>query len=215
MRGRKPDERRYRQVVAWFHAGKTPAWIAEQLGLKRADALIARARAWEKRQRGSADDKVTDRTLRLIDQVITDGLKVQAAVVKDALAATRRECAALAKQVQALSAKVGELEARPAQVVELAAGPAAPASAVAPSSLWLWVVGECVRQLGMSGLVAELEVSQSLVDMWLRGATPNARQREELKRVLATIWARDLFDDRDDLLDARDRLPMSQNAEAL
>lgn len=229
-RGRKPDERRYRQVVEWSRAGKTPTWIAEQLGLKRADALIARARAWDKRNRRTDEDRVSDKTLRLIDQVITDGLKVQAEVVKDALASTRDVVAELSMRVRdiakvqtELARKVQDLAERPAEVVStvdaeaLAAAttPKGRPSSVAPPALWLWIVNECVRQIGMAGVVDQLEVTESLVNMWLRGTTPSSRHRDDLKRLLATIWARDdLFDDVDDLLDARDRLLTAQNAEA-
>lgn len=229
-RGRKPDERRYRQVVEWSRAGKTPTWIAEQLGLKRADALIARARAWDKRNRRTDEDRVSDKTLRLIDQVITDGLKVQAEVVKDALASTRDVVAELSMRVRdiakvqtELAQKVQALAERPVEVVSavdteaLAAAttPKGRPKAEAPPSLWLWIVNECVRQIGMAGVVDQLEVNESLVNQWLRGTTPSSRHRDDLKRLLATIWARDdLFDDLDDLLDARDRLPTAQNAEA-
>lgn len=260
--GRPPDFERYRQVLRWIEAGKTRHWIAEKLGLKLSSTrhLISRAEKWQVKSgltettRSVVNESLTrDEVLKVIDVMITDGLKVQADVVKDALAETRGSLGELSARVSALASeqagalastrdslaelamrvrdlakgqtellrRLDSLAERPAEVERSA--DAAPVTAKnkrpsseAPPALWLWIVNECVRQIGMAGVVDQLEVSESLVNQWLRGTTPSSRQRDDLKRLLATIWARDdLFDDVDDLLDARDRLPTAQNAEAV
>lgn len=261
MKGRPADFERYRKVLRWVGAGKTRQWIAEKLGLKLSSThhLISRAQRWEAQcglremMRSTVHDSLTmDGVLKAIDEVITDGLKVQAEVVKDALAETRGSLGELLARVSTLASeqadalastrdsiaelamrvrdlakgqtellrRLDSLAERPAEVERSAdAGPVTPKksrpSSETPTALWLWIVNECVRQIGMAGVVDQLEVNESLVNQWLRGTTPSSRHRDDLKRLLATIWARDdLFDDLDDLLDARDRLPTAQNAEA-
>lgn len=220
-RGRKPDERRYRQVVEWIRSGKSHTWISEQLGLKRADALIARAKAWDKRNRPSSDDRVTEKTLVLIDQIITDGLKVQAEVVKAALAETRGQLETLAavqtKVIAALSDLASRVDSRPAQVAQVPTQAIDPAahSRVAPATLWIWIINELTRELGTSGLADELGVTDSALAQLQRGSlSPSAKLRDRLRELLATVWARDLFDDSDELLDARERLPTLQAGHA-
>ena len=264
MKGRPADFERYRKVLKWVGAGKTRQWIADKLGLKLSSThnLISRAHRWEAQcglremMRSTVHDSLTmDGVLKAIDEVITDGLKVQAEVVKDGLTETRGSLGELSARVSALARdqadalastrdaiaelsmrvrdiakvqtelarKVQALAERPADVVSTvdtdavaaASTPRGRPKSEAPAVLWLWIVAECVRQIGMAGVVDQLEVSESLVNQWLRGTTPSSRHRDDLKRLLATIWARDdLFDDLDDLLDARDRLPTAQNAEA-
>lgn len=226
--GRKPDLQRYRLLLRWAEEGKSRKWMAEQLGITTASLfeLLRRAR----NHPGAALDpvvRISNESMSALDQVINERLKVQAAVVKDALASTRDSIAELAMRVRDLAKgqtellrRLDSLAERPAEVERSAdAGPVTPKrkrpSSETPTALWLWIVNECVRQIGMAGVVDQLEVTESLVNQWLRGTTPSSRHRDDLKRLLATIWARDdLFDDLDDLLDARDRLPTAQNAEA-
>lgn len=227
--GRLPNTARYRQVLNWVEAGKSQKWIGAKVGVKNAQALVARARKWAAKQDAEAveavrHDIIGDQVLKVIDEVITDGLKVQAEVVKAALAETRAQLETLAavqtKFIAALSDLASKVESRPAQAIQVIEAPAqvvdpAAHSRVAPSTLWIWIINELSREIGTSGLCDELGVDDKTLSMYQRGSlSPSAKLRDRLRELLATVWARDLFDDSDELADARERLPTLQAGHA-
>lgn len=220
--GRPADTARYKMVLGWLQAGKTYRWIGEQCGLKNPHALIFRARRW-----AQGANKPRPTLLRAIDEVITDGLKVQSGVVVDALSEVRDALRGLHDRVAALEAaeaktgkKVDALSNLPASVPEPKPDRQALApfvySATPPASFWTWVVNECCRQIGKAAVAEHLEVEVTQLERWASGNhVPSSRQREDLKVLLATIWGRELFDDVDDLEDARARLPQTRYAEVM
>lgn len=72
-------------------------------------------------------------------------------------------------------------------------------------ALWVWVATECARALGDQGCAKAMNVTPELIRQWCGGTVPKSGHREELKHLLATLWARETFVDFDDLLEARER----------
>lgn len=226
--GRLPNTARYRQVLNWVEAGKSQKWIGEKVGVKNAQALVARARKWAAKQDAEVvetvrHDIIGDQVLKVVDEMITDGLKVQAEVVKAALAETRAQLEAVAsvqtKVIAALSDLALKVDSRPgpAQLTEAPAGVVDPGahSRVAPATLWIWIINDLSREIGTSGLCDELGVDDKTLSMYQRGSlSPSAKVRDRLRELLATVWAREIFDDSDDLADAREALPTLQAGHA-
>jgi len=232
--GRPADLDRYRQALRWVREGKTNAWIGEQLGLRPGStkALIARAIRWQAEQGLSEATSsalhaaiTSDAVLNTLDEMITDGLKVQAAAIRPVLEDVRRELPDLKRAVGTLLERMVIMEAAIERIERRApvvAAPSAtetpktarPADTTPPPALWVWIAQECSRHLGRQGTADALGVEVKVVTSWLSGTTPKSSERDELRNLLATLWARETFVDFDDVEDARSRLPTAQNAGA-
>lgn len=193
------------EALAWARAGMSAADAAERWGVSYTCAYerlrAELARAGERPRSRVAPDPEPEREP---DYSHTDAY-VQGFEAGQAISARFSALEA------SLSARIAELEASLAKsaVVEQphdAARQRNPTTK-APAALWAWIVCECQRQLGDSGVCAALGIELNEFYALERGTkTPNAKQQDELRRLLATIWGREFFVDHDELEDERERV---------
>jgi hypothetical protein len=107
-----------------------------------------------------------------------------------------------------------DIEAIAARLEKAIAAAAAAPVLAAPSktdhdkgtpALWVWIATECARAIGDQAAARALDVEIATLRQWCGGTVPKSAHREELKHLLATLWARETFVDFDDLLEARER----------
>jgi hypothetical protein len=239
-----PDSDRYLRLLKWKQEGRTNAWMAKQLGISPGairQALI-RANHWklatEREEMLRNPDAETaarvqlsisqDHVLARVDDLITEGLKIQAQVtrpllerVAEVIPEMTRTMGVVLERMVIMEAAIERLERRPvsAPVAPPSSAPAAPktgrpSESGPPPALWVWIAQECSRHLGRQGTADALRVDVNTVSRWLTGATPKSSERDELRNLLATLWARETFVDFDDVEDARGRVVAQSSAGA-
>ena len=179
-------------------SGLTSAQIGEALGISTVAAgkLFRRARAWSqgsKRPTASATSAGHN------------GRGVDAGRLMAAINAINDRLSAIEEHLHGLV---------PQQKEESQGGSSNGASGSGPTnggrepprSLWTWLINEAVSELGQKTVAEWLGVAVYNVHRYQNGATPSARIRERIKMLSSTLWARDLFDDQDELEDYRNRL---------
>ena len=193
-------------ALEWARAGMLSREAAKRWGIS-VNAASERLRRARIRSEGGLpkqpSPKVAERLAMLEDRIAV-ALDAHEARVHDIL----DMAAQLVAQVAELTKRVGELEvtaAKPAPVKQAPKGngerPPKP-----PPAMWVWVVGECRSALGERGVAQALGVEVADVRHWLSGHTPSARHREQLRDLLATLWARESFVDFDEVMDMRERV---------
>jgi hypothetical protein len=206
---RRPNVERYRQVVAWQDEGRTCEWMAAQLGIGRQGvaALAARARQHFAREAPpTIPSALAGPLLETIDQLITDGLRIQAEVVRPLLESVQRELQGMQTRLRAVEGQVSRLDVP---------GPDKAPPTQPPPALWQWVAVECVRAVGVPEVARRTHSDVDRVTTWTRGTTPSSKSRDALRELLATLWARELFVDFDELADKRADLPNLQSGDLM
>lgn len=176
--GPSPDVNRYEQVLKFRSDGWTYSAIGKFYGISASAAsqLTKRARVWS--TGGEVDDSVLEDKVSQSTSAIMEKLET----IEDHLLAMRHQ---------------KELD-----VDDKQAGAGRPAHTQPPSQMWTWIVVECVEALGESGVADYVSTDRDNVRLWRRGlATPRPGFRDKLKELLATLWAREIYEDNEDLYD--------------
>lgn len=228
------------EALEWGLAGVTGQVAAERWGVsytcayERMRSELARVgqRRPRRRARREPDYSHTDayaqgfekgrgsigRSLMLLEEITNRLAALEQATGQGERTATKLE-ARLSRLEQSIARALTQVTTR-LDNLTLTPPAAEPASVAVskqpPSTLWPWIVTEVMRELGESGTAEAVGISVAALRMIERGTvTPKAKERDELRRLVASIWGREFFVDQDDLEDERDRVVKLSTASRL
>lgn len=180
MKGPTPDINRYEQVLTFRADGWTFAAIGKFYGISAsaAEKLVKRAQAWAGKSDLQPADDLDEKLSRVSSSIMS---KLEE--IEDRLLLIQHGT----EEGSAKQQGVGRKALKPP-----------------PTEMWTWIVNECAEEVGESGVADYVGTERQHVILWRRGhSNPRAQHREKLKELMATIWARALYAEDEQLFELR------------
>ena len=190
------------EALAWEAEGVNCAVMALRWGCSHTAACGRLVRAQQRANIKSAPSEIPSKRLERRMVALEDCVVRLIGTVEAASAGAVP--AAPVVDIEAIAARL-EKAISAATAAPVLAAPSKTDHARGTPALWVWIATECTRAIGDQACARALGATSEEIRAWCGGKVPKSAQREELKHLLATLWARETFVDFDDLIEARER----------